>query len=118
MTIRPGQMARITFRDPPLEVEVPIGITLLEAAMGAGTVEPGHCGGNGACGGCHVRVEDGVQFLSVASEREEDQLDRLFDVRPSSRLACQARIIAGGDISVCKVAEKPIGMTTAAGKPQ
>jgi ferredoxin len=50
-----------------------------------------------------VRVEEGAQYLSTATEQEDDQLDRVFDVRPSSRLACQARIIAGGDIVVHKV---------------
>jgi ferredoxin len=50
-----------------------------------------------------VRVEEGAQYLSTATEREEDQLDRVFDVRQSSRLACQARIIAGGDIIIRKV---------------
>jgi len=96
----PSPKARITFRDPPVEVEVPIGITLLEAAMSAGVLGVGPCGGNCACGGCHVRIEDGGQYLSYASDLEEDQLDQVFDVRPSSRLACQARIIAGGNISV------------------
>ncbi len=95
--------ARVTFRDPAVEVEVPIGITLLEAAMSTGVVNPGPCGGNCVCGGCHVRVEEGAQYLSTATEREEEQLDRVFDARNSSRLACQARIIAGGDIVVHKV---------------
>lgn len=95
--------ARITFRDPPVEVEVPIGITLLEAAMSAGAVPVGPCGGQCACGGCHVRIEEGAELLSCASELEEDQLDQVFDVRPSSRLACQARILAGGNIAVRKV---------------
>ena len=95
--------ARVTFRDPAVEVEVPIGITLLEAAMSTGAVTAGSCGGNCSCGGCHVRVEEGAQYLSTATEREENQLDRVFDARHSSRLACQARIIAGGDIIVRKV---------------
>jgi 2Fe-2S ferredoxin len=105
VTNQASTKARITFRDPPVEVEVPIGITLLEAAMSAGAVAAGPCGGKCACGGCHVRIEDGAQYLSCASELEEDQLDQVFDVRPSSRLACQARIIAGGNIAVRKVRE-------------
>jgi 2Fe-2S ferredoxin len=100
LTVKLGSKARVTFRDPAVEVEVPIGITLLEAALSAGAIEAGPCGGHCACGGCHVRIEVGGQHLSCASELEEDQLDRAFDVRPSSRLACQARIIAGGDIAV------------------
>lgn len=103
MSNNPASKARVTFRDPAVEVEVPIGITLLEAALGAGVIEAGPCGGNSACGGCHVRIEAGAQYLSQASEHEEDQLDRVFDVRPSSRLACQARILAAGDIAVRKL---------------
>ena len=100
--IKLSPRARVTFRDPAVEVEVPIGITLLEAAMTTGAISAGSCGGNCECGGCHVRVEEGAQYLSTASELEEELLDRVFDVRPSSRLACQARIIAGGDIVVRK----------------
>jgi ferredoxin, 2Fe-2S len=105
VTIDASAKARITFRDPPVEVEVPIGISLLEAAMRAGATNVGPCGGNCACGGCHVRIEEGANLLSSASEKEEDQLDQVFDVRPSSRLACQARVIAGGDITVRKVCD-------------
>lgn len=103
MTVKPSLCARVTFRDPAVEVEVPIGITLLEAALSNGCFTAGACGGQSACGGCHVRVEEGAQFLSSPTDSEEDQLERVFDVRGSSRLACQARIIAGGDIAVHKV---------------
>ena len=95
--------ARVTFRDPAFEVEVPIGITLLEAAMTTGAISAGSCGGKCECGGCHVRVEEGAQYLSTATEQEEEHLEQVFDARQSSRLACQARIIAGGDIVVRKV---------------
>jgi len=102
-TVKLSLRARVTFQDPAVEVEVPIGITLLEAAMTSGTMEVGSCGGNSKCGGCHVRVEEGAQYLSTATEREEAQLEEVFDARQSSRLACQARIIAGGDIVVRRV---------------
>jgi len=95
--------ARVTIRDPAVEVEVPIGITLLEAAMSTGAINAGSCGGNCECGGCHVRVEEGAQYLSTATEQEEARLEQVFDARHCSRLACQARIIAGGDIVVRKV---------------
>ena len=95
--------ARVTFRDPAVEVEVSVGVTLLEASTPTGALKPGHCGGRSACGGCHVRIEEGAECLSAPSDAEEDQLDRVFDVRNSSRLACQARIIAAGDIVVHRV---------------
>ena len=102
-TFRLSPRARVTFRDPAVEVEVPIGITLLEAAVATGSIDVGSCGGNCKCGGCHVRIEEGAKYLSTATEREEAQLEQVFDTRQSSRLACQARIIAGGDIIVHKV---------------
>ena len=92
--------AKITFRDPPTPVEVPVGVTLLEAALAAGAAIGTHCGGVGACAFCHVRVERGAQHLTPAGELEEDGLDRVFDVRQNSRLACQARIASSGEINV------------------
>jgi len=99
--------ARVTFRDPHIELEVPIGITLLEAAKMAGAPLGTHCGGVGACASCHVRIEHGEDNLSKAGEAEEDGLDRVFDVRPSSRLGCQARIESPGDI-VVRITEESI----------
>ena len=92
--------ARITFRDPHIELEAPVGATLLEAATIIGAPLGTHCGGVGACASCHVRIERGEEHLSKPSDIEEDGLDRVFDVRPSSRLGCQARIESAGDIVV------------------
>jgi ferredoxin, 2Fe-2S len=99
--------ARVTFRDPYIELEVPVGATLLDAATMAGAPVGTHCGGVGACVSCHVRIEHGEAHLSKANDIEEDGLDRVFDVRPSSRLACQARIESPGDI-VVRITEESI----------
>jgi ferredoxin len=45
-------------------------------------------------------VERGAELLSLPSEAEEDGLDRVFDARQGSRLACQAKIIAAGELVV------------------
>lgn len=92
--------ARVTFRDPHIELEVDVGVTLLEAATIAGAPLGTHCGGVGACASCHVRIETGGAHLSIADELEENGLDRVFDVRPSSRLGCRARIESAGEIQV------------------
>ena len=99
--------ARLTFRDPHIELEVPVGTTLLDAATMAGAPMGTHCGGVGACASCHVRIEHGEELLSSPSEVEEDGLDSVFDVRPSSRLGCQARIESAGDI-VVRITEESI----------
>lgn len=75
-------------------------MTLLEAAQSMGAPVGTHCGGVGACASCHVRIEHGAGHLSKPAELEEEGLDRVFDVRPSSRLACQTRIESAGDIVV------------------
>jgi 2Fe-2S ferredoxin len=92
--------AIVTFRDPHIELEVPVGLTLLEAAHLGGAPLGTHCGGVGACASCHVRIEHGDEHLSELTEIEEDGLDRVFDVRPSSRLGCQVRIVSAGSIVV------------------
>jgi 2Fe-2S ferredoxin len=99
--------ARVTFRDPYIELEAPVGATLLEAAAMSGAPVGTHCGGVGACASCHVRIEHGAEHLSKANDIEEDALDRVFDVRPSSRLGCQARIETEGDI-VVRITEESI----------
>ncbi len=85
-------MATIRFLDQGIEVEVPLGTSVLEAAQKSHAPEGSACGGVCACSTCHVYVEKGAELLSEASEKEEDILDKAFDVRMSSRLGCQARV--------------------------
>ena len=73
-------------------VEVAPGTTLLQAAQKAGAQVGFACGGKCACSTCHVYVREGAASLSDIEEREEDILDKAFDVRPSSRLSCQSKI--------------------------
>ena len=85
-------MPQVTFLPDGATVEVPAGTTLLEAAQRA-HAQVGHaCGGKRACSTCHVYVRDGGASLTPARENEEDVLDQAFDVRPQSRLSCQARL--------------------------
>lgn len=87
-------MPRVRFRSPleDVTVEVPEGTTLLDAAEKAGAQVGHSCGGVCACSTCHVWVKKGLDSLSEAEDRELDRLDSAFDVRPSSRLACQAEL--------------------------
>lgn len=82
------------------DVEVPRGTTVLEASKQIGAPEGDACGGVCACSTCHVYVSKGRDLLSEAEEDEEDILDKAFDVRPASRLGCQARIERDGEIEV------------------
>lgn len=93
-------MAKIRFIDQGIEIEVPVGTNLLEAAQQAGAPEGHACGGVCACSTCHVYVDEGLSLLSEAEEDEEDILDKAFDVRPTSRLGCQAKIQREGIVTL------------------
>jgi len=99
-------MAKVTFLNPlgkrspgPVVIEVPDGTTLLDAAEEC-HARVGHaCGGNLACSSCHVWVQTGIDSLDEVADKENDIMDRAFDVRAESRLACQAKV-AGADLVV------------------
>ena len=87
-------MPRVTFKSPlgEVSVEVEETVTLLEAAERCGAQVGHSCGGACACSTCHVWVRRGLESLSEQEDLEMDRLDQAFDVRPTSRLACQAHI--------------------------
>ena len=101
-------MPRITFlpvagafdghQPQPVTIEVEPGTTILQAAQKAHAKVGFACGGNCACSTCHVYVKQGLEVLSEASDREEDIMDKAFDVKATSRLGCQSRI--GSDATV------------------
>jgi 2Fe-2S ferredoxin len=91
---------KVRFVDQGLEIEVPVGSSILEAAQKGGAPEGSACGGVCACSTCHVYVESGAELLSDSEEDEEDILDKAFDVRMNSRLGCQSKIRSEGTVSV------------------
>lgn len=93
-------MAFIKFIEQGLEVEVPVGTSILAASKTVGAPEGDACGGVCACSTCHVYVEKGRELLSEAEEDEEDILDKAFDVQLTSRLGCQAKVVRDGSIEV------------------
>ena len=102
-------MPKITFVNWDVTVEVEPGTTILEAAEKVEDrgVKVGHsCGGVCACSTCHVYVRQGFDSVDEPSDREEDILDKAFDVRPVSRLGCQTEV-AGADL-VVEVSEESV----------
>ncbi len=92
-------MPKITFKNPlalklfePLTVEVAPGTTLLDAAESCGARVGHACGGNLACSTCHVWVSKGIDSLPEVTDKENDIMDKAFDVRSESRLGCQAAV--------------------------
>jgi 2Fe-2S ferredoxin len=91
-------MPKITFLNPhgpksePLTVECKRGMTILDASEECGARVGHACGGNLACSTCHVWVHEGIDSLPEVADKENDIMDKAFDVRPESRLGCQARL--------------------------
>jgi 2Fe-2S ferredoxin len=99
-------MPKLTFLNPrakgvrdPLTVEAKPGMTILEVAEEHGARVGHACGGNLACSTCHVYVEQGYDSLGEIADKENDIMDKAFDVRAESRLGCQCRL-ANEDIVV------------------
>ena len=86
-------MPRMTFIGTDgsrLEVEAPVGLSVLEIAHRNNVDLEGACEGSLACSTCHVVVEaDWYDALPAASEDEEDMLDLAFGLTKTSRLGCQ-----------------------------
>lgn len=101
-------MPKVHFQSPfdDVTVEVPEGTTLLEAAEKAGAHVGHSCGGVCACSTCHCYIKAGGDSLSAQDDPEMDRLDMAFDVRPTSRLSCQA-FVGKADVSV-QVSEESV----------
>jgi 2Fe-2S ferredoxin len=85
-------MPKVTYKPEGIAVAVAPGTTLLDAARQCGAPVGSACGGNLACSTCHVWVKAGLDSLSEMEDGENDILDKAFDVRPTSRLGCQAKV--------------------------
>lgn len=86
-------MPKITFIDREnnaIEVNAPVGLSILEIAHQNNIDIEGACEGSLACSTCHVIVDPKwFEILSPASEDEEDMLDLAFGLTHTSRLSCQ-----------------------------
>jgi 2Fe-2S ferredoxin len=92
-------MPRVRFLNPhgikssgPIDREVKRGESILEAAEECGARVGHACGGNLACSTCHVYVHEGLDSLPEIQDKENDIMDKAFDVRPESCLGCQATL--------------------------
>ena len=71
--------------------DVPVGTSVMMAAINNGIPGiDGDCGGECACGTCHVHVEPQWQELAgKATPREQEMLSFADGVDEASRLCCQ-----------------------------
>jgi 2Fe-2S ferredoxin len=106
-------MPKLTFLNPhgptstgPLTVECARGTSILDAAEHCGARVGHACGGNLACSTCHVWVHAGLSSLPEVTDKEDDIMDKAFDVRPESRLGCQAKL--GDDNVVVEITQESL----------
>jgi 2Fe-2S ferredoxin len=89
-------MPRMTFIKPNgerVEVDAPLGLSVLEIAHRNNIDLEGACEGSLACSTCHVIIDpEWYELLQAASEDEEDMLDLAFGLTHTSRLGCQIKI--------------------------
>ncbi len=93
-------MPKVRFEPDGIEIEVPVGTSILEASNKAHAQVGSACGGVCGCSTCHVYVKQGLGDLSPAEDREEDIMDKAFDVKANSRLGCQSKILRDTTIVV------------------
>src|SRR5579871_5641355 len=106
-------MPKVTFTNPQgarstghLVVACPRGKSILDAAEDHGARVGHACGGNLACSTCHVWVHAGLDSLPEVTDKENDIMDKAFDVRPESRLGCQAKL--GDEDVVVEITEESL----------
>ena len=77
---------KITFLPHEADIEVPKGETIIHAAMEAGVHVNASCGGEGVCGKCRVRIEEGTVDGGISEKISQQDQEKGF------RLACQAQV--------------------------
>lgn len=98
-------MSRIHILPLDAEIEAAEGETVMGAAQKRGYYWPTTCGGEGRCTTCACEVIAGMPLLSPMGRAEQKSL--VYErgegiLRTSVRLACQARIVGEGAITVRK----------------
>lgn len=73
-------------------IEAEAGMTICDAALGAGIPIEHACEKACACTTCHVIIRKGFDSMDEAEETEEDMLDKAWGLEAESRLSCQAKI--------------------------
>ncbi|MDE0775876.1 2Fe-2S iron-sulfur cluster-binding protein [Nocardioides sp.] len=95
-------MATVTFVEydgTSHDVDLVEGESLMELATGNAVPGiDGDCGGDAACGTCHVIVDDEwISSTGRRSDAESQMLDMSSECESNSRLACQVKASASLD---------------------
>ena len=104
-------MPKLTFINPDetrVEVDVPVGMSIMRAANAHGiTGIVGDCGGGLTCATCHVLVDESfIDGTSPPTANEDQMLDfTAMPRQPTSRLSCQVLMTEELDGLVVRVAD-------------
>ena len=93
-------MTTLTILPAGTTVEFAAGANLLQTLLAAGAQILGKCGGQAACGGCHLFVTEGRKGISRLTPEENAKLDALVGVGSKSRLACQVTLLGTEPVKV------------------
>ncbi len=77
---------KLVFLPHETEIAVPDGEMIIHAAMEAGVHVNASCGGEGVCGKCRVRIEEGTVEGGISEKISQEDQNKGF------RLACQAAV--------------------------
>ena len=78
----------VHFLPDDIKIKVAEGENLLNAAANAGVYIHAFCGGEGVCGKCKVRIEQGEVAATQATQLKSTEIEQGF------RLACQSEVVA------------------------
>ncbi|MGL5442153.1 MAG: 2Fe-2S iron-sulfur cluster-binding protein [[Mycobacterium] stephanolepidis] len=94
-----GKITFITYDGEAHETAIVEGQSLMQIATSNGVAGiDGDCGGECACGTCHVVVDsDWVSLTGNQADDEEAILELTPDRQPTSRLSCQIKVSAAMD---------------------
>ncbi len=96
-------MPRVRIEPSGIEIDVPVGETMMRAARDQGYYWPTTCDMAGRCATCFVIVQEGMDNLSLMRPNEQEALVEQRGRRALEqpvRLACQAAVT--GDLVVRK----------------
>ena len=105
-------MTRVTVLPAKIELDVPLGETIMGTAQARGYYWPTTCGGQGICTTCLSEVVSGGDCLAEMSRSERKTLvnERGEAVlRRPVRLACQAALLREGVVVLSKPGVRPAG---------
>ena len=101
-------MSRITIVQPDgasAAVDLPVGASLFEAGARAQAAIDTACVGKGTCGLCRVRIVAGADHLVAYTDEERRHLGNVYHLT-KVRLACRAKLVTDGDVTIQVVRKK------------